>query len=427
MAEATVSERRTRSQAIADKDVFVIPDCSESPLKSARNALRKQITPASGNAAGESDEDELLLSPGKPQLSAKITNNPKRSASPPAHNGYHPPSSPSEGRELKRVKRNGRTWDGYDSSEDGQRVPAGHSRTHSDSKIVMEHRSARRKPHSKAKKPVSVVSVSPPPTTFSPAPTSPTKARAQSVPVFLNADDIPRIDFRNPPRSPKRRRSPSRSPSKDRETKLRIVSSGSRLFTIPDDTAMKANEIDTPEASKAALNAPPIPEASMDMAWSGKEVAISETPGSPSDFKQIQSSSSSAEVIPASPSTGEMAPASPPMRQVNTSPPPPPIGEIIPASPPTYLNPTSRTINLKTLATPAPHTLNKLIPMSPLTPLPETPIPPKLMTSTDAEERDVTGWGFESMKEVSQVLDKLTLHIPTPLHLARGSLRASQA
>ncbi|KAF8967932.1 hypothetical protein BDZ97DRAFT_2073318 [Flammula alnicola] len=358
MTEPIFSEKRTRSQLTLPDNILQIPN--RSPLKDARTALRNHTVThdACSSPADDTDDDELLLSPGKSETQMKTATKLKRSASPPLQDEYSPLSgSSSEARELKRLRRDGLSEEDNKSDIENvkarfpshQRTIAGHTRNNSEPNIV-GRRSARKRSATTSNKPISTVSASPTPTIFSPAPSSPRKGRAQSVPLFPTTHDIPRIDFRNPPPSPKRRRSPSRSPSKDREPKLRITSSGfavsPKLFTIHDDVATSMVQSDD-ESS--------IPEE-MEM--------------------------------PAVPSTPE---GSQPSKAAS---------EIIPASPPTLLHPTAPSILLSVPATPASQSLNQLIPMSPLTPLPETPLPTRLMTSADAEDRYAsdTGWGIAPMK-----------------------------
>ena len=292
-------------------------------------------------------EDELLLSPGKQETYMR-TNQAKRSASPPSDE-YSPLSgSPSDGRKPKRVKRDLELEDGEGDRANlelaefpHQRSAAGHARSFSDSDVLVGKRSTRKRSATSTKKPVS--SFSPSSSTFSPViPTG--KGRAQSVPLFASFNDIPRIDFRNPPPSPKRSR--SRSPSKDRELKFRITSPPfTQLSTIQDETSSAMGMVGE----------------------SGSTLKAAEVLLLPKIVEETQPTAL--------------------------------INEIDP------LVPTTQVTSSKIPSTPlAKQSLNRLIPMSPLTPLPETPFPPRL--STDVEDRSLgnTGWGV-SLTQVSHLLD----------------------
>ncbi|KAF8161241.1 hypothetical protein B0H34DRAFT_372141 [Crassisporium funariophilum] len=363
MTETMLSEKRTRSQLILPDDILQLPQ--GSPMKDARTALRNHSAVDGSSSASKtpSDEtdDELLLSPGKNETYMRTDSNSKRSASPPFEDEYSPVSgSPSDNRELKRVKRELAMEDCDRRSHKArasphQRSTRGHVRNHSDSDVLIGRRSVRKRSVITSKKPVSTVSVSPTPTTFSPASLS-GKSRAQSVPLFATSDNITRIDFRNPPPSPKRLRSRSRSPSKDREPKLRIVftafAPSSGLVTIQDEAASNMDVVEEPGivVEKAVL---PI-----------------------------------GEVEPLDITTGDTGSIVLPTPQALET---------------TFSNIPSTPV--------AKHSLNKLIPMSPLTPLPETPFQARLLSNED-RYTDHAGWGAPPQLEFAG--SKRTLEpIPT--------------
>lgn len=404
MTEPVFSEKRTRSQLTLPDDILQIPD--RSPLKGAKTALRNHTTthaaPSSSKTPSDESDDELLLSPGKkPPMNRSSSS--KRSASPPRQDEYALPSgSPPDGRELKRVKRDVSLAREIKGDIDHSKAifPShdypthGHSRTLSEPDLTREHLLTRKRPATKPKKPVSTVNAGPTPTIFSSStPDSPKMTRAQSVPIFptesifFNAQEGPRIDLTNPPLSPKRRRSPSRSPSKERAPKLRITASGSagssgtlKLPTIHDDIIMNIvhseSESNVPQESGTRL----IPA-------------------------EVHVSASREEIIPASPPSRELVPASPPMRPA-VLPSSPPIKEVIPASPsPPHPNSTGLVppTTLTVPATPATRLLGDLSSMSPLTPLPDTPLPPpRSITDSGVDDRysSSAGWRITPMKEV---------------------------
>lgn len=201
-------------------------------------------------------EDELLLSPGKQETYMQNYHS-KRSASLSPEDEH----STLSGSPFKRVKRDSGLEDGESDRANlkltevlHQRSTVGHTRNLSDSDVLARKRSTRKRSATTTKKPVSTVGVSPTPSIFSPLiPTE--KGRAQSVPLFASFNDIPRIDFRNPPPSPKRSR--SRSPSKDRELKFRITSAPfAKLGAIPDATSsmeMVGESGSTLDATEALL------------------------------------------------------------------------------------------------------------------------------------------------------------------------------
>ncbi|KAF8806490.1 hypothetical protein BYT27DRAFT_7191045 [Phlegmacium glaucopus] len=295
-------------------------------------------------------EDELLLSPGKHETNVR-TNHFKRSASPPPQDEYSPLSgSPSDGRKPKRVKRDLGLEDNESdranlkSADLHQHSTRGHARNLSDSEVLTRKRSTRKRSATTTKKPVSTVSASPTPSTFSPViPTE--KGRAQSVPLFASFNDILRIDFRNPPPSPKRSR--SRSPSKDRELKFRMTSSFSKLVSIPDEASSAMEVLDEPGNTLKAteLLLPPKITDESDPKASIRETSV--------------------------------------------------------------LSPTLLSSNIHITFSEIPSTplakqsLNKLMPMSPLTPLPETPFPGRLGTDVEDRYTGNIGWGVPVSSEVN--------------------------
>jgi len=219
------SEKRTRSQLSLPDDILILPE--RSPMKDARIALRNYTTNVRPEGSAESD-DELLLSPGKDSQS-RTSSVHKRSASPPLRDEYASrPDSPSNGRALKRIKREAVT-----TSE--IRPTSTHSRSASQPNLGNT---------SYAKSGVSQRLASP--LITSPLPS---KDRAHSVPIFSPSFPAPHIDLRNPPPSPRRAR--SRSPSK--EIKLRIMSgpTPAKLETIPDDLTPDMHTDDLTLASLA--------------------------------------------------------------------------------------------------------------------------------------------------------------------------------
>ena len=274
------------------------------------------------------------------------TNHSKRSASPPLDEYSPLLGSPYDNRKPKRVKRD---LELEDSESDKtkvadvlrQRLAAGHARSLSDSDVLVGKRSTRKRSATSSKKLASSVI----PSSSSFYPVNPTgKGRAQSVPLFVSFNDIPRIDFRYPPPSPKR--SHSRSPSKDRELKFRISSTPfTQLSAIP-------------ETSSAAGM----------VGESGSTLKPTEVQLLPKIVEETQPTAS--------------------------------INEIDPLKP---LPPTQVTLS-EVPCTPSARSLNKLIPMSPLTPLPESPFSARLITDLEDGSLRNTGWGVSSI-EVSCLFD----------------------
>ena len=303
--------------------------------------INRPITGHSCPSSGS--EDELLLSPGK-QETYMQGNHSKRSASPPPEDEYSSLSgSTSNSRNPKRVKRGD---SGLEDSESDrvnpkladlfhQRSTRGHARNLSDSDVLIRKRSTRKRSATVTKKPISTVTAIPTPLTFSPT----EKGRAQSVPLFVSFNDVPHIDFRNPPPSPKRSR--SRSPSKDREPKLRITST-----------------------SFAKLGAISVVEVVGESGSTLKPVEVLLLP----------------KITEETTSTNETSTLDPPICLTSI------IQNTLPEIPSTPL---------------AKQSLNELMPMSPLTPLPETPFSAEI--GTDVEDRSLvnTGWEVPSAVEVN--------------------------
>jgi hypothetical protein len=198
MASSIFSQKRTRSQ-LTLPDELIHQLGSGSPLKHARAAFINSFAP---EPVRDDADDELRLSPRKTPPTG--FNPAKRSASPmPVHEASSSPRSSSSERGSKRLKR--------DVDHTTTATKSAHARSMSHPEIAIDIRS------SCAAQPVE-------------------SARAQSVPVFPSSSSLimPRIDFRNPPPSPRRAR--LRSPSKEPE--LRILSGPSvpRLDAIPDET-----------------------------------------------------------------------------------------------------------------------------------------------------------------------------------------------
>ncbi|KAF9565564.1 hypothetical protein CPC08DRAFT_704545 [Agrocybe pediades] len=365
MTEATFG-RRTRSQLTLPDNILQIPD--RSPMKDARNALRSQAAAGTNSRpsqkASDSTEDELLLSPGKPKSLTKSAVSSKRSASPPPEDEYnHRSSSPSDGRELKRVKRDTgssrRNGMEKSSERDGveeartQTETLGYTKNVTEPKMPTGRRSARRRSNTTTKQTLSTVSASPPPTVFSPhPPVTPTKTRAQSVPVFpvSYADTggvVPHIDLRNYQTSPKRSR--SRSPSK--ESQLRMLSNKPlppfKLPTIQDEPPFKTDESNNVT----------------------QEVETRIEAGTPTMPQSIVADTTANEQEPF-------------------------------IAPPTPLASSSKALHIQIPATPATESLDRLIPMSPLTPVLETPLPTRTMPTAGTWNRHQ---GFTGRKQSNLV------------------------
>ncbi|KAF9526645.1 hypothetical protein CPB83DRAFT_857564 [Crepidotus variabilis] len=351
MAPAVFPEKRTRSQLALPDEILQIPQ--GSPMKAAKSALKSQthLNGASSSPRTQSEEtdDELLLSPKKVAEEGRKPSSSKRSVSPQPHDEYsRTPRSPSKGRDPKRIKRDALS-EPPEAEEVNidfaktlqQQLTPSHVRHQLDSNTTTARRSGRKRSSTTTKKPLSTVSASPPPTDYTPV-VSPKKGRAQSVPLFPSNYDMPRIDFRNPPPSPKRGLSLSRSPGKE---KFRI-----ELGSFPKSTSLPTIQDETSTAMEVLEEATSVDEE--------RELPT-------------VTSESSIPTFQLDPATSESSIAS------KTS-----VTNLIPATPRTRL-------------------LDELIPMSPLTPVPETPFPGrKLHLENDRiQVDDNAGWGVNLINE----------------------------
>jgi hypothetical protein len=314
-------ERRTRSQLVLLDDIQ-----QRSPMKHA--TIMTQTNMPSTSMPSSDGTDELLLSPRKPDSKGRKAGGSKRSVSPESEDEYlHASGSLSDGRELKRVKRGDEmAVDNGLSRHRMQRLTARHARDNSEYTLAARQ-FTRKRSATTSKKPSSTVSASPQPSVYSPT-ASPTKARAQSVPLFPLTNDMPRIDFKNLPPTPSRSRSP-RSPVRQ---KLRIASG-----SFPNSSSL-------PTIHDEPLEGVVIPESPSSVPEENELPCILEPPEAKSVFEQI----------------GRPLMASTCLRTVG-----------FPDAP----------------ATPMTQSLNKLIPMSPLTPIFETPCFPRNTSDIEAEER----------------------------------------
>jgi len=391
MSNTVFSEKRTRSQLTLPD--FTLP-LHRSPLKDARTALRAHQTPHSSDlkraalmdldpGGPEGADDEILLTPRKNSIlpihnntnnNTRINSNTKRSASPPPKDEYSSgPSSPSEGRELKRAKRDVHTSENGESDIENTNTDATYTRARSfENGVDSNGRKGLRKRSATAsstRKPVSYSGSNPP----SSSTVLVGKGRARSVPIFLSSV-VPHLDLKNPPPSPWRSRSPSRSPS--REPKLRITSGAvvamARLDPILDVGVGEGMDVDEGAPSKSASQPLPL-------------VSISE---------------------PATPSatTTSTLPLSPVLEHTVT----------------TTATSTGTTLTPSLPSTPAPAPFSKLsFPMSPLTPLPETPLSSKIgMAAAEVRDRYMsgTGWGSLLGEKAREVCNSV-LHF-TGVHLS---------
>lgn len=223
------NEKRTRSQLTLPDNILQVPQ--QSPLKNARTVLRNNSSMVEGDTCGQpgldTDDELLLASPNHNHASINFA--PKRSASPASggrcssHLETH-----VDGPERKRVKREGGHLSQNSIGVEGDTITTILLPTHSRSAsqpnaklgAIMTEISRPRKPSSSSSAHPSSTSIP-----------NGNKGRAQSVPIFASSS-VPYVDLRNPPPSPRRAR--SRSPSKEREPKLRITS-GPSLGSIPDE------------------------------------------------------------------------------------------------------------------------------------------------------------------------------------------------
>ncbi|KAJ3574542.1 hypothetical protein NP233_g1701 [Leucocoprinus birnbaumii] len=361
-------ERRTRSQIKLSDDILKVPE--HSPMKNARNATRKNSE--SPMEEVQDSEDELLLSPPKqPKPSGS-----KRSVSPPPKDEYSSGSKEDiHGRELKRMRR--------EIEEEEIKNPAkarltkpGHARTASEPNVGSSRLANRKRSGttSLGNKPKSTSHVEP-----TPAAEAPTgvlgKARARSVPLFHSSSlsSLPSLDLRNPPLSPIRARSPSRSP--DKTHGLRVYPSPSKPAVSEGHPPTEAlsNEPSVPMEMDHDPISQPIVEADTVMEQAGEAAeAIPEVSISPSGHHDHE-----------------------PLPEVAVQPPESPA--------PVLLNPPSHPP-----VTPMPSGLSVSSFMSPLTPLPETPLPPKAVDDGQ-EDRYTTkeGWGYEPTRSDHQKIGAL--------------------
>lgn len=343
-------ERRTRSQLVLPDDIQ-----QQSPVKHA--TIMTQTNMSSTSMLSSDGTDELLLSPRKPDSKGKKAGGSKRSVSPESEDEYlHAPGSLSDGREFKRVKRGDEmAVDNGLSRRIMQRLTARHARGNSEYTLA-SRQCTRKRSATTSKKPSSTVSASSPPSLYSPT-ASPTKGRAQSVPLFPPTNDMPRIDFKNLPPTPSR----SRSGSPVRQ-KLRIASG-----SFPNSSSL-------PTIHDQPLEGVVIPESPSSVPEENELPCILEPPEAKSVFEEI----------------GRPLMASTCLRTVGF---------------------------LDAPATPMTQSLNKLIPMSPLTPIFETPCVPRNASDVEKEERyDMdTRCGGDLYKEVTASNSPSSSRIPRPM------------
>ncbi len=318
-------------------------------MKTARNTVRKSSEPPSDMNSLVESEDELLLSPNKPINLQRS----KRSVSPPREDGYNS-RKPEEdnGREFKRMK--------WDLDEEGVKNPtsvlltkAGHARTNSEPSAGPSREAPRKRAGtaSSNNKPKSMSHVPTPPVIQSPTGVL-GKTRARSVPLFPSLSSIPHLDFRNPPLSPIRARSPCPS---DKYHGLRVYPSPARPSASEQRPLQEEIFPDDPKALMEVdedCSAPPVIDTDTAMEGSGNGMV-------PTLELSIQHPKSPTLSVPATSSVDH------------------PIG----------------------LATPMPSEPTLVISMSPLTPLPPTPLPTKSVAGEDGGRYDIgDGWGFDLQK-----------------------------
>lgn len=223
-----MEKRSTRSQVTLPDNILQVSQ--ESPLKKARSTKRNRSNtntttssfaeqPSLNADARTDSEDPILLSPRKPEIElvAQEEKGSKRSASPPPHDEYAQVEPPEMGRELKRLKT-GLTPNDPTTVQSTKPHSSGGS---SSSNIELgsagfpRKRRTRQGTRSGAGEPKSTG-----PSAESTPPPDPVTGRAQSVPVFSNAYQLPQIDLRHPPPSPTRPH--SRAPSKEPTPKLQM-------------------------------------------------------------------------------------------------------------------------------------------------------------------------------------------------------------
>ncbi|KAJ3536010.1 hypothetical protein NMY22_g6226 [Coprinellus aureogranulatus] len=197
--------RSTRSRVTLSDAILQVGQAS--PFKKARSQRRARAN--TGSTTSSTDQTQLSthdqgddgrqLSPPLEDGSLAEGKNGKRSASPPFRDDYGQPSTPTQGREFKRLKTD------LDLDKSDEVKPQKQSRFLARVKYI-----AAQKPHSTGH--------SRPPSNSPPPP--PQIGRASSVPIFPSQSSLPQIDLRHPPPSPSRGR--SRPPSKESTPKLRI-------------------------------------------------------------------------------------------------------------------------------------------------------------------------------------------------------------
>lgn len=342
MTSKLFPERRTRSQIKLSDDILKVPE--HSPMKNARNTVRKNSDSPSVMDSVDDSEDELLLSPNK---QPKIQRS-KRSVSPPKDEYDAGALEERSGRELKRMK-----WDlgegDVKNPVKARLAKAGHARTNSEPDVGPSRKASRKRAGtaSSSNKPNSTSNIPVPPVMRSPTGV-PKKTRAQSVPLFPSFSSLPQLDLRNPPLSPIRARSPSRSPDKYHGLKVHL-------------SPPKPSSSELPPLQVEAL--PDEPKAPME---------VDEEPPTANLDAVMESIRDS--VVPVS--------------EVSAQPPKSPTPAVPPSVPST-----------EPPVTPAPGDPSLFISLSPLTPLPETPLPPKT-TAVGNEDRynAEEGWRFNPEK-----------------------------
>lgn len=345
-------------------------------MKNARNATRKNSESPSPMEQVDDSEDELLLSPPKqPKPSGS-----KRSVSPPPKDEYSSGATEdTHGRELKRMK-----WDleGKETKNPimTRLVKPGHARTNSEPNIGSSRKASRKRAGtaSASNKPHSMSNIKPTPVAEGPT-GLPGKTRAQSVPLFPSSSSLPSLpslDLRNPPISPIRPRSPSRPTDK---------SHGLKVHPSPSKPSL-SEHLPTTETP------PDEPKARMDVVYE------------PTGHLVLEADTVMEHVDDHAKPTSELSTF--PSEEHNLLP-------GISVQPPESPAPTVPLVTpLHHPVTPVPSGLSLFASMSPLTPLPETPLPPR---DNDREEERYTvkeGWSFEPEKEPGV---GLSLHpIPQP-------------
>lgn len=337
MSDASIfPERRTRSQLVLPDDILQVPQ--RSPMKHARTVIRAQANVDDGISTAvtysEGPENELLLSPRTETHQGRKSGGSKRSVSPEPEDEYLRASgSSSDGRELKRVKRDvlekngdGKAIDNGLSRHVMQRLAAGHACNNSESNTLDAKQFMRKRSSTVSKKPNSTASAGIPLSVCSPT-VSLKKGRSQSVPLFPLTNDIPRIDFKNLPPTPNRSRSPSRSPTRQ---KLRIIPS-----SFPKSSSLPTIHDELPDGMAIPESPCSVPEE--------RELRILELLEAKSSFEEN---------------------IKPPMTSTSL-----------------------QTTEILAPATPMTQSLNKLIPMSPLTPIFETPCPVQNTSDVDIVDR----------------------------------------